>query len=78
MLEPDEASEVSQLRVCLDKEGMLTCPFCRTIFRPELQEPLDDRPIQEQFPNASPEAREERISGMCRKCQAEVFGQREY
>lgn len=52
----------------------IKCMMCRKDFIPKLKRPEgDDRPIQQIFPNASLEDREEIISHTCRDCQKILF-----
>lgn len=47
-----------------DTNGNTICPNCKKHYKPILSE-RDDRKIQEQFPNATPEEREQLITGLC-------------
>ena len=50
------------------------CPNCNKEYKTVLDR-IDDRPIQEQFPNATKEEREQLISGLCsNKCWNEFLG----
>jgi hypothetical protein len=52
------------------------CPNCRKEYNTILERPKNDtRPIQEIFPNASLEHREQHISGLCsNKCWNQFLG----
>ena len=50
------------------------CPNCNKEYKTVLDR-IDDRPIQEQIPNATKEEREQLISGLCsNKCWNEFLG----
>ena len=55
-----------------DFEAKITCPMCNKRYEPKLKR-RDNRLIQEQYPDAAPEEREELISGLCQKCQKLIF-----
>lgn len=58
----------------LDEEGMVLCPHCDKRYKPVLKR-LDDRNLQEQYPNAERWEREQLISGICsQKCWDEYLG----
>ena len=53
---------------------MITCPNCYKVYEPVLKR-IDDKPIQEQYPNAPKWQREQLISGICSdKCWNEFLG----
>jgi hypothetical protein len=47
-----------------DKDGLTICPQCLRHYKPTLGE-RDGRLIQVQFPNATPEEREQLLTGLC-------------
>lgn len=53
---------------------MKQCPNCRKYYEPVLER-IDDRPIQEQYPNSKVWEREQLITGLCSdKCWDEFLG----
>lgn len=53
-----------------DIQGRTICPGCKKAYRPVLGDYRDPNiRIQDQFPNATIEQREELSSGYCTKCQ---------
>ena len=52
----------------LDEEGKTICPNCQKHYSPDLERNKDCR-IQDEFPNAAAEQREQLITGICsNKC----------
>lgn len=48
-----------------DAAGLTICPTCEKHYKPVLGDRDPDRIIQEQFPEATPEQREQLITGIC-------------
>lgn len=58
-----------------DESGLTICPNCKKHYKPDLGERDPDVLIQEQFPKATPEQREQLMSGLCStKCWNEYLG----
>ena len=58
----------------------ITCPFCGEDHAVEVnlaqyEAWQNGEPIQNTMPNLTPTEREQLISGLCPKCQAEMFGE---
>lgn len=53
----------------------MMCPNCKKEYTPKLGERKTNQPIQNEFPNATSEEREQLISGICsNKCWDEFLG----
>jgi len=62
----------------IDKDGLTVCPHCQKHYIPKLGQRRTNRLIQEEFPNATAEEREQLVSGICSdKCWDEMFGEEE-
>lgn len=60
-----------------DKNGFLVCPNCKKKYKPKLVRKTD-KLIQDEFPNATAEEREQLVSGICsNKCWDEFLGVKE-
>lgn len=56
----------------------MICPNCRRIYKPKLIRNHPEIVIQEEYPEATPEEREQLISGICsKKCWDEYLGKEE-
>jgi hypothetical protein len=57
-----------------NENGLILCPNCRQFFKPKLERKTN-KCIQEEYPQATPEEREQLISGLCSsKCWSEFLG----
>lgn len=58
-----------------DSQGRTICPACRKAYKPVLGERDPNMLIQHQYPNATPEQREQLITGLCsNKCWKRYLG----
>ena len=58
-----------------DEEGLTICPCCKKHYKPILGSRIEGMVIQKQFPNATPEEREQLVSGLCStKCWDDYLG----
>ncbi|MCX6695938.1 MAG: hypothetical protein NTU61_06550 [Candidatus Altiarchaeota archaeon] len=56
-------------------DGRTICPQCRKAYWPTLGERIPDVKIQDQYPDATPEQREQLITGLCSsKCWRKYLG----
>jgi len=57
-----------------DENGFIKCPNCKKLYKPKLVRKTNDL-IQNEFPKATSEQREQLISGLCsNKCWNEFLG----
>ena len=57
-----------------NENGLIVCPNCKREYKPDLERKTNDL-IQVEFPKASPEQREQLVSGLCSsKCWNEFLG----
>jgi len=58
-----------------DEKGLIICPNCKKHYQPVLGDKEEGKLIQEQFPNATAEEREQLVSGLCStECWMEFLG----
>jgi len=58
-----------------DEHGLTVCPNCSKHYKPELGERTKDVCIQEEFPKATAEQREQLVTGLCSSaCFSEYLG----
>jgi hypothetical protein len=58
-----------------DAEGLTICPNCKRRYKPDLGERTKDVCIQDEFPNATKEQREQLVTGLCSgSCWNEYLG----
>lgn len=59
----------------IDENGLTICPQCKRRYVPTLGERDPDQLIQVQFPKATPEQREQLLTGLCStKCWNKYLG----
>ena len=57
-----------------DENGLIKCPNCKRLYKPILERKTNE-PIQNEYPNATSEEREQLISGLCSsKCWNKFLG----
>jgi hypothetical protein len=49
----------------IDENGLTICPCCKRRYKPDLGERTKDVCIQDEFPNATAEQREQLVTGIC-------------
>ena len=56
-----------EMQIAQEEASKVRCPACGKVYKPTLgmRDPNDNRLIQEIYPNATPEEREQRVSGCC-------------
>lgn len=57
-----------------NEQGLIKCPCCKKMYKPKLERKTEQL-IQIEFPKATPEEREQLISGLCSsKCWNKYLG----